>query len=188
MTTINDIFELSPQALTKKQLAHAEKLPEMKKVESEVEKLGEAKSWRRYLAQEGGKLNELLDVNLGRVVAGAWNKHQDLRKYCEETKYKPNETVRVSLVDHKIRSNHAPHIDFLVNGVKTGELKFDVKITLAIQGLELSIKGGRIRSLLVGSCKATGEVLLEGMRIAKQSSKKIELGDEISLGKGIAIA
>lgn len=187
MTTINDIFELSPQGLTKKQLRHAEKIPEMIHVEAEVQKLGKTRSWRRYLAQEGGKLQELLDVNLASVVAGAWNKHQDLRKYCEQSKYKPNETVQVALVDHKIRSNHEPHIDFLVNGVKTGELKFDVKLTLAVQGLELSIQGGRIKALRIGSCKASGEVLLEGMRIAKQSSKRFELGDEISLGDGIAI-
>jgi hypothetical protein len=187
MTTISDVFELKVQELTKKQLAHAEALSEMKNVEAEVQKLGHGKSWRRYLAQEGGKLTELLDVNLATIIAGAWNKQQDLLKYCDESKYRPNETIKLALIEHKIRSNHKPRIDFLVNGVKTGELKFDVKLTLTLEGLELSIKAGRIKALRIGSCKAAGEILLEGMRIAKQSSKKFELGDEISLGDGIAI-
>ena len=55
MTTISDVFELKAQELTKKQLAHAEALSEMKNVEAEVQKLGHGKSWRRYLAQEGGQ-------------------------------------------------------------------------------------------------------------------------------------
>lgn len=187
MTTISDVFELKAQELTKKQLAHAEALSEMKNVETEVQKLGHGKSWRRYLAQEGGKLHELLDVNLAAVISGAWNKQQDLRKYCDQSKYRPNETIKLALIEHKIRSNHTPRIDFMVNGVKTGELKFDVKLTLMLEGLELSIKAGRIKALRIGTCKAAGEILLEGMRIAKQSSKKFELGDEISLGEGIAI-
>lgn len=187
MTTISDLFELQARELTKKQLAHAEALADMQKVETEVRKVGAGRSWRRYLAQEGGKLNELLDVNLAAVVAGAWNKHQELVKYCDSSKYRPNETVKLALVGHKIRSNHKPRVDFVVNGVKTGELKFDVNLTLSLEGLELSIRAGRIMAVRIGTCKAAGEILLEGMRIAEQSSKKFELGDEISLGEGIAI-
>lgn len=188
MKTINDLFQVSPENITDRQLRKAEKSPDLAKFAEDAKEHADPKTLRRYITQEVRRLPELLDIDLSKMIAGAWTRHQQLRKYRDQTRQNPKETIYVSLVDHTIRSSHEPHIDFLVNGVKSGELKFNVKLALAIKGLELKIQNGLIKAMRLGSCVGSGEILLQGISLAKAKSRKLELGDEISLGEGIAIA
>jgi len=187
MTTLKEVFKTRPGRLSGMELGHARNMPEMKSMEDELTQRGKHKRWPGFLAQEAGRWPELLDIDVGSIIAAAWNKHGELRKYADRSRYKPGETVKLSLVDHSIRSKHEPHIDFLIGDIKQCELRFDVDVTLSIKGLELRIRDGRIRSILVGSCQAGGEVALHGYRLAKERSRPIEIGPEIDLGDGIAI-
>ena len=104
MTTLNDVFGLSGQEYKKRVLRHAKKQADLSAAAHEAHGAGKDALWRRFLERQCERLPELLDVDLAKIIARAWNKHQDLREYAEKSRRKPNEPVEVALVDHRIRS------------------------------------------------------------------------------------
>lgn len=187
MITISDVFLRSGGTLSGKSLEEVRRLPRMQRVESELQQRGGSKRWLAFLRSEARRWPELLQVDLMAIIAGAWNRHQDLQKYADRSRYAPGETIQVALTEHSIRSQHHPHIDILIDNVKQGELRFDVDLTLKVKGLMLRIRDGRIRSMQLAECQAGGEVKLEGFRIARQKTRAIAIEPEIDFGKGIPI-
>jgi hypothetical protein len=187
MKTINDLLPVSEGDLVGQKLAQIETLDSVSNVESEVEKLGHGSLWKDILSQELSRINELMDIDLAQIVSRAWVKLHELHKYADETRYGSTETVWVSLADHVIKSEHHPHLDFMVDEVQVAKLEFQITLALAMKGIKLKIQGGRIKAFRAGSCKGSGELELGGVSLIERESKEIDWGKEVSLGQGLLI-
>lgn len=187
MKTINDLLPVNEGDVGSQKLAQIETLDSVSKVESEAKRLGDSSLWKDILSQELSRLNELMDIDLAQILSRAWVKLHELRKYADETRYDSKETVWVSLAEHTVKSEHHPHLDFMVDEVQVAKLEFQITLALAMKGVKLKIQGGRIKAFRTGSCKGSGELKLEGVSLIERESQEIDWGNEVSLGEGLLI-
>ena len=135
------------------------------------------------LSEAGG----LLDVNLLDVFRWAWNKNRELESYRDRAKYPPHETFRVPLAEHTIKSSHKPHLEIRVDGTKKGQIDFALEIEIALKGMTLEIRDGRIRKIRTGECKARGTFSCEGLKLVERESRALKLPGTIDLDEGMEI-
>lgn len=133
------------------------------------------------------KTGDLLDTTVPEIAAAAWGKYQILRRYSDTKKYPPGETVVVPLATHTIRSVHQPYVEILVGDEPVGKVHFAIDLEVTLEGVLLSIRGGKIVEMRVGSCQAKGSVSCEGAVVAERETKSWLLPGTISLGDGISI-
>lgn len=131
-----------------------------------------------------GKLLELLDVSLGDVFAGLWNKYRTLKQYTDRERYPPDKTVIAALAKHTVRSHYEPYIDVSMNGHSVGRLAFDVDLEMTLEALQLEIKDARITRVLGGSFSGEGKIMVGGAVIAETPFPPRPLPGSIDLGKG----
>lgn len=132
-------------------------------------------------------LGEALDVGLGDILAGAWNDSQKLRDAADPDVHGPEEIIFVPLVEHEIRSEHKPTLEFTLDGRTVCGLEFVVELALQLEGVVLRIKAGRIRSAVAGSCHASASLSCGGARLIGRETRDISLPLSVDLGEGILI-
>ena len=62
----------------------------------------------------------------------------------DPAKYPPEDVVVVPLTKHKVESKHHPYLELSVDGKALGRLPFEIDLALTLEGVELTIQGGRI--------------------------------------------
>ena len=139
---------------------------------------------RGRILEEGGKL---LDVSLLDVFRWAWNKNRELSRYRDRAKYPSHETFTVPLAEHTIKSTHKPHVEIRIDGAKKGQVDFEAVVEIAVKGMTLEIRDGRIRKIRTGACTAKGSFSCEGLRLVERESKPLPLPGTIDLGEGMEI-
>jgi len=143
--------------------------------------------WQIVRSQIADHLAKLLDVDGVDILVGAWNKARELRKYRDPAKYPPDDVVVVPLTKHKIESKHKPYLELSVDGRAVGRLHFAVDLALTLEGVELTIQGGRIRKIKTGKATGTGTLKCEGAVLHSIDKKLTSLPGVIDLGEGYAI-
>jgi hypothetical protein len=118
----------------------------------------------------GGRVHELLRLDLGVILVGGWKKLSELQGYRNTNKYAPEETILVEITRHTLSSTHKPTLDIIVNQVKVDEVPFELKLAFIIDGAVLTIRDGKILSVSPGACKGSVELKCEGYSIAKRES------------------
>ncbi len=183
--TLKDLFDLSdiaPQRLAA--LASSERIAPLKNVLSgRVPQV----TWPVALEEIMKKANDLLDISVPELAGAAWNKYQVLRKYTDTKKYPPDETIVAPLATHTIRSEHKPYVEILVGDKPVGRVHFAVDLELTLEGVVLSIRGGKIVGMRLGSCQGKGQLSCEGAVIAEKETRSLPLSGVIPLGEGIPI-
>ena len=142
------------------------------------------KAWPAAFGEVMKKTDDLLDVSIPEVLASAWTAAGVLREYADAKKHPPNESTVVPLVTHTIRSVHNPYVELLVDDKTVGRVNFEVDLELTLEGVLLTIRGGHIVEMHVGSCRGSGSLSCEGITIAQTKSKPVMLPGSISFGKG----
>jgi hypothetical protein len=143
--------------------------------------------WRIVRSQIPDQLKKLLDIDGVAILVGAWNKARELRKYRDATKYPPDDVVVVPLAKHKIESKHQPYLELAVDGQAIGRLHFGIELALNLEGIELTIQGGRIKKIKTGRTLGAGIVKCEGAILYNVDRKLVSLPGVIDLGEGILI-
>jgi hypothetical protein len=143
--------------------------------------------WRMVRSQVPDELGKLLDVDGTDVLIGAWNKARELRKYRDTAKYPPEDVVIVPLAKHKIESKHRPYLEVSVDGHGMGRLHFEADLALTLEGVELTIQGGRIRKIRTGRTVGTGTLKCEGAVLHSIEKRLASLPGTIDLGEGVLI-
>jgi hypothetical protein len=135
------------------------------------------------------KTVEMLDIPLRTFLVPAWKKYQEILEFADAKKYPPNETELVSLAEHTIKVVHHPYLQVTYRGVAltNAEFTFTLEAELALQGVILKIKDGKILSIRAGAVKGSGELLLEEQSIIKKDFGSYELPGSIDLGDGISM-
>ena len=134
------------------------------------------------------KLPDLLGIDIGQVLVGGWTKSEELRRYADPNRYPPDETMLVELIQHSIRSSHAPHLDFMIRDTQMSRIDFELEVKLDVDGAVLTIRDGKIWALSVGTCVASGELTCEGHSIMAKKSEPIEIPGTYALAQPVQIA
>jgi len=133
------------------------------------------------------RIPDLLRLDLGVILVGGWKKLEELRRYTDTAKYKPEETIVVELTRHIVSSVHKPTLDIVVDQVKVDTVPFELKITATIDSALLNIRGGKILSVSPGSCKGSLELKCEGYTVLKREPTAIRLPGTWTFGKPIKL-
>lgn len=133
------------------------------------------------------KLAEALDLSFTDILAGAWNKRRELRQAAEDSLRRPGETVYVPLARHTLTSAHEPSVEVLVNDQPVKRLRFELRLSLEIEGLVLALRDGRIREVAGGTCRAEGTLKLGAATLVQRQSRAFQVLGSVAFGEGIAI-
>ncbi len=144
--------------------------------------------WQQALRDLADAIPDLLQVDLGSVVAAAWKTHSELGRFTDASQYGPDETILVELTTHVVISRHTPHLDLLVNDQPCGRLDFTVEIALRLEGVVLTITGGKICRATTGSCTASSRIVCAGQRLSVRQSVPVLLPGTLVFDQPIPIA
>ena len=126
----------------------------------------------------------LLDVDLGETLLAGWRAHAKLLGAAQATVDSPGTTEVVNLVTHRITSNHQPHVDLVVDGVKIATVEVTVEIVIDVDGLLASVHAGRLVALHGGRCEVRVTFLYAGSELASGVAT-LEAPATVSLGAGV---
>src|SRR5262249_16760047 len=129
------------------------------------------------------EVHGLLDISVGDVLVGAWNKARELREALEKTRDKADETVLVPLLDHTVKSDHHPYVDILQNDVPIARIEFTVHVELEVEGVLLKVRGGHIDGILSGRVKARGTVKLGEFVLVEKKLQPVIIPGSWSAGR-----
>lgn len=134
-----------------------------------------------------GQVDKLLDVGLAEILARAWNSGRELRKYRDRESYPPDKTFEVALARHKVASKHEPRVEVWAGGRKRGEVGFTAEVEIAIEGMRLHIRDGRILKIETGECEAKGSLRCEGFLLFERETSPLRLPGVLDLDDGLEI-
>lgn len=132
-------------------------------------------------------LRKMLDVSLSDVLVSAWSTWRELRAYADPTQHPTDEPCTYAVGTHTISSEHHPRLELALDGKPLPALVFDVELALDIERCELSLRGGRIRSMRLGQAAVRGTLGLAGRELLRCESRPIPLPASLDFGDGIPI-
>lgn len=132
------------------------------------------------------KLPDAMNVDMAKILVGAWRKHREIAQYRDMTS--PAEGYHeVALLEHTIKSEHAPTIQPVINGVPLAKLKFDITLQLDLEGGRLFIRAGRIMKATTGTCTGSGKIEFKGHQLFEKKTQAYQLPGELIFDPGISI-
>lgn len=134
------------------------------------------------------KIAALLDLPLKEFCLAAWKKHHELQQFADSEKYPPDETNQVNLLEHEIIAEYRPTLEVSFGGKTFPKLQFDLNLNLKFEGCVLTIQDGKIKEILPGNCQGEAILQWKEFALAETKTEKVDLGDKIKLGKGVAIS
>ena len=99
------------------------------------------------------QIRPLFPNDISDVFLSAWNSAVTLRQYLDKSARSPGKEIFLQLAEHKIVSNHEPHIALVKDGVEIGKVPFEASIELVLQGVVLRLRDGAIQDIQTGRVK-----------------------------------
>jgi len=182
---LSDIVDFRPRQLSNDQWSRIESREALRNLRESLNRLpgGWAGFRNKIVAEAGG----LLDIRLLDVMCSAWKKGRELEAYRNTEKYPPDKTFSVSLVEHKIKSTHKPHVEIRMNQKEVGRVNFAVNVEITVGVMKLEIQNARIKKIRTGDWKAKGDFSCEGFLLAERESHSLDFPGTLDLGEGLEI-
>ena len=187
-TTLGALFPKIDGERWREGIAALESSPSLGGLAGKIAGQTDLMNWPAMLKEIFAKVPDLLKVDVGSVLVGAWMKSEQLRRYADPEKYGPEETILVELARHKISSSHEPHLDILIGETSIGRIDFEFTVTLTLESAILKIRDGKIWTAQTGACQASGELKCEGHSLLKRESEPFALPGTLTLPEPIQIA
>jgi hypothetical protein len=185
--TLKQFFSLNAEKLSEKELSIVGSEGQTSSLQEMVLKEAKNIKWPGVFSAIVEKIEELLDIGIPDIMVKAWAKYKTLFKYTDREKYPPDQTVLVPLVEHKIESEHHPHIDIMIDDKPIAKLEFQIDIELMLKGMVLKIRDGKIKDVKMGSCEGKGSIKCGESVILEKEMEPFSLPSSIDLGDGIPI-
>ncbi len=186
-TTLRQFFVCTEQKVSEERRTAVESHPDMEMLKTKIAKECKGLAWSFTTKDVRKKIEDLLDIDVVTIMVRAWNKYRELQKYTDSKQYPLTDTYLVSLAEHTVSSTHHPYIEVTVNENPVGRIEFEVKVTLTLKGIILTVKGGRIMAIETGSCKGKGTIAYKGIPVFERETDSFALPGTIDLGQGIPI-
>ncbi|MGW0638296.1 hypothetical protein [Nocardia salmonicida] len=106
-------------------------------------------------------IDGLLDVDLGDVALAGWDRYSRLRDAAIRTD--PHGAEQVELVTHEISHSYQPRLEIIIDAAPVAEIGLAIAITLLLQPLTATVRGGDLVALGPGQCVVTVSVDMEGV-------------------------
>ena len=143
--------------------------------------------WRQIASGVSDKVEEMFEIRLSDVLAGAWRDYRELRECADPAKHSADEIISLPLVDHSIETTFRPYLEVVIGNRPPMRVGFEITIELELHGVTLKIEDAIIRSIYIGTCRAAGSVKCEGVALIERKTRELELPGEIELQDGIPI-
>ncbi len=186
--TLKQFFSLKPEEWSSERLSALASKDKISSLKEMAEKEAKGAKWPVAFAEILKRVDDLLDISLPDILAGAYNKYRILRQYAEKGKYSPDETFLVPLADHTIKSEHHPYLEVFINENLVAKIDFTIMVALKLNGIILKIQDGRIKEIFTGTCQGKGAIECEGLVLVEKEMPSVSLPGSINLGEGIPIA
>lgn len=161
------------------------------KVEQELRTSDAAQSasiaWSLVKAEAAMRLQEALKVDALELIAGAWSKARDLKKYADSARYPPDQSIVVHLGEHKVSCRMQPVIEIMLNQISLPAIRFNFELVANFKSAALDIRGGAIRAVLPGSCAAQAVLRYKGVKLKEERTPEVRFPGRLDLGEGIRI-
>jgi hypothetical protein len=112
--------------------------------------------------------NDLLNLDLGDLLAAGWRRQAALSAAAERTVANPGSSEVVELATHRITSVHRPFVDLLINDVHVATIDFELRVEFAVRALGVTVRNGHVVSLHSGACDVTATLSAQGVRLARR--------------------
>lgn len=132
-------------------------------------------AWSAFSEEIEFALGKALDINLLDVVAEGWAKLKQLRDYCGRKPDDENKPFSVVLAQHDVVSSHQPGIDVLLGEKVIARIVVDVKLTLTLKGIVLSVRDDHIIAVASGKFTGAGAVKYRGATLIEKSTKEYDI-------------
>jgi hypothetical protein len=103
----------------------------------------------------------LLNLDLGDVLLGGWQKYTQLTQAAQGTMASPGSEELVVLATHRVVSTHHPSVELLIDGVKVHTFVFELKVVFDLNGVIAVLRQGNLVALRAGQCEITVSLTLE---------------------------
>jgi hypothetical protein len=103
----------------------------------------------------------LLNLDLGDVLLGGWQKYSQLTHAAQRTLASPGSEELVVLATHRVVSTHHPSVELLIDGVKVHTLVFELTVVFDLNGVIAVLRQGNLVALRAGQCEVTVTLTLE---------------------------
>ncbi len=185
--TLRDFFALADDDQAAQRVAALESSAVLSTLAATISAAAGQASWELALTDVARAIPDLLKVELGNVLAGAWKKGSELGRFTDAHQYAPDETILIELTTHVVTSQHRPHLDLFLNDQPAGRLDFTVEIALRVEGAVLTIKDGKIWKATTGACTASGRISCEGQTLSERESVPVQLPGTLVFDQPIPI-
>ena len=91
-------------------------------------------------------------------------------------------------MEHEIVSEHHPALEINLAGVRVQRIDFDLDVSLKLEGFVLTIQGGKIKGVRLGTYQGEASLAWEGIVLLKAESEAMPIGEEVDLGEGVLIS
>ncbi len=185
--TLREFFSIKERELLQERHGKLESLEGLGHMKEQLASDAKEIRWPMACREILKRVNDLLDIRVVNILTGAWNKYRELIKYADRSKESPDETFLVHLIDHTIKSLHNPYVLILVNNKEVGKVHFEIAVSLALEGIILKIRDGKIKEISAGSCKGKGTIKCENFLLVEKETETLTLSDSLCFGEGISI-
>ena len=116
--------------------------------------------------QLAAAIDQVLEVDLGETLVGAWRTHSDLISAARTTRGNPDRSETVTLAAHDVTASHHPYVEVVINGVALARFHCDLGLRLEVEGVVAVVRGGRLVELRGGGIGAGVTLGCEGIELA----------------------
>lgn len=185
-TTVSDFFALRIMDPSGKKSA-IETIRKVSELKDKLAREAKVVKWPVVFDEIVGKIDDILDLDMGDLITTAWNKYRVLHEYADKEKYAPTETFLVPLAEHTIKSVHRPSIEILVNENPIGKIAFEINLSLTLKGCTVKIQDGKMKEIKTGACQGKGTIKCEDLLILEKETESFQLPGLMNLGEGVPI-
>ena len=143
--------------------------------------------WEEVGEAMDGAVRGLFELPLGDLVWRAWLKLEELQAYRDPARHPPDEVSLVPLASHEIVSTHRPWLEVKVGARTLGRIEFSLQARLAMEGVLLEIRGGRVLALRSGRCRFRGRISCGPATLLDKSTAPFELPGRLPCDGGLPI-
>jgi hypothetical protein len=144
-------------------------------------------SMKDYIADHvRGCLVKALDIPVHKLLISGLSRFQQVIEAGIATRRAENSSeALVPLSEFTLESNHNPHVDVAIRGKTVATIPFSIKVKISFKGTIAKVCKGRLIEIAPGDARASGEINIDDISIAKTSSKRVAMPGIIRLGDGI---